>query len=267
MNERICTTDLRGRGKWSAADLARDADLWVVADTWLERPAVPGKVLAYINPAVLWIGGSVYRGTAGSFADRISGLPLLYGFPDLWVSADGTQRLRALDLTQRGVVRAYIAAVRDALLWADGVEMCYFTSLDFVAPGQYPMEFWTQWDAVLGAIAVAVRGLRPGFLFVGQQFHPTAPFGNTSGLYFEGTGPYEFRYSPLQREMDLATYRALIKWQDPSRPEAFVQEFRKFEIYAPGVLRGQLDWATHCGMYVSVGRDATALSRLQVAAL
>lgn len=259
MNERICTTDLRGKPKWTAADYARSSDLWIVGDPWPERPPVAGRVLAYINPAVLFYDG-VITGEPGSFSRRLEGLPLLPLSP-LWTSPDGRQVLRALDMTARNVSRLFLEAVRASLMWADGVLFCYFTSLDFVDPGRYPLEYWSKWDSTLGLLANGIRDSRPGFLCVAQQFHLAPPTTSCNGLYLEGNGPYEFRYTPEQHEDDARRLRDLIRRYEPSRQDLWVQEVRKPELYSAAALRSVVDWATRLDFYVSIGRDETARGR------
>lgn len=250
-----CVTDLRGKGRWLPADYERKADLWIIADTWQERPNVTGRVLAYINPAVLYIDGKL-AGEPGSFARTLDGLPLLPLKP-LWKSDDGRQSLLALDITKRGVVGRIIAGVRSALSWAAGVNVCYFTALDFVEPGRYPVEFWGQWDNNLTALANGLRGIAPGFACVVQQFHLTTPTMNGSGLYLEGNGPYDFRYTPEKHASDKRAFDIMTARVD-GRESVWVQEVRFPETYTAASLKAVLDWAHTNGMYTSVGRDATA---------
>jgi len=277
----IMVKDWRGPGKWTQADLAREADWVSINPAWPGAP-IPGAVtLAGVPPAYITYEGE----PAGALADigreairrgydlfevtQASGFVKSQRIPT-WVN--GVQATWALNMARMEVATWYGAALVKALPWVDGFHIDYWTSLGWLFDGgwgpmegaqgvAYPDTFWPQFDNGLGRMAHTIRRMRPGrpTILIGQQWQNATRWkdGELTGRFVE---EYPSRWCgpvPWKKYNDdqFAAFRLMNA--DPLNVR-HVMELRFPGLHSTAYVQDVLHYCIDRGYVLSWGEDAAS---------
>lgn len=250
---RHCITDLRGKGRWTPADYTRQADLWIVASSWTDKPT-PARTLAHLSASYLTLDGAV-SGEPGTLNKMIGTMLQPLAVPPLWTSADGRQTLCPVNLNARHAASQLADLVTKKMAAFDGVLIDYFVSLAWAYPGAFSEDFWAQWDRSLRAWVEQMRALRPDWIIVGQIHQNTEPTGALNGRYCE-VDLTSFGCSFESNIRDFQAFAALSKMS--GREIVNVAELRdplRYPAWYVDKVKGACELT---GAYLSWGRDASA---------
>lgn len=246
-------TDLRGKGRWTAADYARQADLWIVASSWTEKPT-KARTLAHLSASYLTWDGQIV-GPPGTLNDLIGRTMKALPVTPLWTSADGRQTLMPVDITQRHADAQMADLVTKKMAAFDGVLIDYYVALAFAYPGQFSEDFWLKWDRALRSWVEQMRRLRPDWIFLGQVHQLTEPCGALNGLYNE-VDMTSFGASFESHSRDVTQLKSLAALT--GREVVYVAELREPARYPLWYQSAYRAWCETNGAYASMGRDAAA---------
>lgn len=264
-----CITDWTGPSGWDAAKRARKCDLWDLfwTATAENTAMLPGKKIIAFQPAVpIMANGQVvdhpYARELAALVERFHAGTTLH----LFNGADGGY-LELIDITKPRFVVALAQLRHQFFGWADGHKFDYFCRPDSlnirdavsVALVPWSSDYLEAWDHALSAFTAACRALKPDAILVGQN---DRLLGDTwsamSGQYIEQRWDFNGRTAQVHAE-DIDRFNSQMRRIEPQRRLVSVLELRD-----PSKLtRSELDlasaWCVAQGIYLSVGRDGTAL--------
>jgi hypothetical protein len=261
---RSCITDTANLAGWSAAQLSRRPDLWIVGSTSADSliASLPARKLVTFQPGVLLNGYGLPAGVyntllASAAAGAVTTMNLTDPDP-----ANGSV-VKFIDLTRRGVPQAIAALLLAHFPSVDGIHMDYWTGnawrFGSVTPtGEPPDTYWPKYVTALAQIPAILHASRPSILIVGQANHldtDGAMNYGINGLFLEQSYT-SFGMTPLQHEQDKATLTQL--QHSLGRESLWIAELAEPEKWPAWYISAMASWADAKGFYLSYGQGSQA---------